>query len=100
MVGRADEVDLVRTTAVEARPREVDVAVARAAGPVGLDRRLVVEYAEQVRRRRAVSNDGAAVVLEAVLGRISRVRAPGAPVARAEHVAERPRGTGWNSPHR
>src|SRR5205085_6342044 len=86
--------DLVRPIPVEARPREVDVAVAAAAGAVGLDRRLVVEDAEQVRRRRAVRDDGRAVVLETVLRRVGRVGTAGVAEARDEHVAERLRGSG------
>src|ERR671923_217714 len=89
VVGRADEVDLVRPVAVEARPREVDVAVALAAGAVGLDRRLVMEDAEQVRRRRAVRDDGRAVVLEAILRRVGRVGAVRVPEARDPDVALR-----------
>src|SRR5205085_7947016 len=71
-----------------------DVAVTPAAGAVGLDRRLVVEDAEQVRRRRAVRDDGRAVVLEAVLRRVGCVRAVWVPEARDELVAERLRRPG------
>src|SRR5207244_9663163 len=89
VVGRADEVDLVRSAAVEAGPGEIDVAVALAAGAVGFDRRLVVEDAEQVRRRRALRHDGRAVVLEAVTGRAGGVRAIRVPESRDPFVAER-----------
>src|SRR5207247_8618053 len=54
---RAHEVDTrvetARATTREPRPREIDVPVAGAAGPIDLDRCLVVELAEQIRRRRA-----------------------------------------------
>ena len=53
VIGRAREVDPHAAVPGEARPREVDVPVTRAARPVGFDRRLVVELAEQVRCRRA-----------------------------------------------
>src|SRR5205823_2641931 len=44
----------VRATASEARPREVDVPVALAAGAVDLDRGLIVEFPQQVRRCRSL----------------------------------------------
>ncbi len=49
VVGRAREVDVVRPVPGEARPGEVDVAIARATGPVGFDGGLVVEDAEEER---------------------------------------------------
>src|SRR5204863_992203 len=73
MVRRADEVDArveaVRATAREARPREIDVAIALAAGAVDLDRRLIVELPQQVRRRRALRNVDGSLELLAVVRR-------------------------------
>ena len=89
MVGRADEVNRIRPIAIEARPREIDVPVAYASGAVGLDRRLVVEEAKQVRRRRAVRHNRCAIVLETVLRRVGRIRAAGVPEAGDKYVAER-----------
>src|SRR5439155_25904269 len=58
VIGRADEVDArveaARTVAGKPRPGEIDVAVARAARAIDLDRGLVVELAEQVRGGRAL----------------------------------------------
>src|SRR4051794_12822989 len=51
VVGRARQVDAVRTeVAVELREREVDVAIERPAGVVGVDQVLVVEHAQQILR--------------------------------------------------
>src|SRR5439155_25675951 len=72
VVGRADEVDArveaARTITREACPREVNVSVAGTAAPVDLDRRLVVELAEQVRRRGAGPNVERPNELLAVVG--------------------------------
>src|SRR6185436_18450762 len=51
----------------EARPGEVDVAVASAAGAVSLDGRLVVELAQQIGRRRSGSHQGRSLVEFAVI---------------------------------
>ena len=73
VVGRADEkdarVEAVGRVAGEARPGEVDVAVTWAAGAIDLDRRLVVELAEQVRRRGALRDVDRLLELLAVVDR-------------------------------
>ena len=92
VVGRADEVDArveaIRATAREARPREVDVAVALAAGAVDLERRLIVEFSQQVRRRRAFRDVDRGLELLAVL-HCRAVLAVGVLVRPDPHVAER-----------
>jgi hypothetical protein len=91
VVGRADEVDArveaIRATAREARPREVDVAVALAAGAVDLERRLIVEFPQQVRRRRALRDVDGDDELLAVFRRRA-VLAVGVLVRPDPHVAE------------
>ena len=75
MVGRARELDRDAAVAGEARPREVDVAAAGGARPIGRDGRLVVELAEQVRRRRAARHDGRALEGLAVVDGVDRAPA-------------------------
>src|SRR5256886_13292207 len=89
VVGRAHEVDrdLAGVTA-EAHPGEVDVAVADAAGAIRLDRRLVVELAEQIGCGGPFGDDLRAEVALAVVARIAQL-AVRVVVARHPHVAER-----------
>src|SRR2546423_327043 len=100
MVSGPHEIDarVVSTCRVagEACPREVDVPVAGPAGAVPLDRGFVVELAEQVRRRRALSNVDGAHELLAVVDRCT-VRAPGVLVCGDPHVAQRLRRPFWVS---
>ena len=91
MVGRANQinagVETARGVPRESRPGEVDVAVAGAARAIGFDGGLVVEFAQQVRRRRAAGHrNGALILLPIVEG--SR-RATGVDVTRYPDVAQR-----------
>ncbi len=89
MVRRAGEVDRHPTLVpVKLRPREVDVVVAAAVRVVvGLDRRLVVELTEKIRRRRSAGDDHGLPVALAVVLRIA-TRAVRVVVGRNPDVAE------------
>src|SRR5207248_10108094 len=91
MVGRANQIDAGVETARgvprESRPGEVDVAVAGAARAIGFDGGLVVEFAQQVRPRRAAGHlNGARILFPSVEG---PPRAPGVAVTPYPAVAHR-----------